>query len=246
MLFPLHAAGDNESCSLPEPCLTFQAVSYQLPPSVLMNQPLPRFELMGRVFFERDPRNVAVELLGAWLWTCLDGELTAGIIVETEAYLAQDDPACHASRGLTRGNQTMFGPPGHAYVYVIHARHCFNVVTQATGVASAVLVRAIEPRIGLERMQLRRGKNGKRDITTGPARLCEALGIDRSLDGVDLLGHAKIGIGFEASSNASASPAIVHEVLTTPRIGVTSAHDSLLRYVCRGNEYVSGPRKGRE
>lgn len=206
-----------------------------------MNQSLPRFDLMGREFFERDPRSVAVELLGAWLWTCLDDHLTAGIIVETEAYLAHDDPACHASRGLTRGNQSMFGPPGHAYVYVIHARHCFNVVTQATGVASAVLVRAIEPRIGLEPMQFRRGKTGKRDISTGPARLCEALAINRSLDGVDLLGGDKIGIGFEASSKAQAI-----DILTTPRIGVTSAHDAPLRFVLRGNEYVSGPRKGRE
>jgi len=167
-----------------------------------------------RAFYDRDVVRVARDLLGLCLVRETDEGLTVGRIVEVEAYLARDDPANHAFRGPTRRNATMFGPPGHAYVYAIHSRWCLNAVTEPPGVPSAVLIRAVEPLRGLDLMRRRRCRRlsgsavlrsqGKsttrtrggwmnaakdttpRDLARGPARLCEAFAIDRALDGWDL------------------------------------------------------------
>ena len=142
-------------------------------------------EPLERAFYDRDPRQVARDLLGTRLVRAVGRQVTAGTIVEVEAYLSCGDSACHASRGRTPRNAAMFGPPGHAYVYSIHARYCLNVVTQAEGIPSAVLIRAVEPLEGLALIGRRRAGAKRLDWTRGPARLCEAMAIDRALDGWD-------------------------------------------------------------
>ncbi len=189
-------------------------------------QPLPR------EFYNRSVTLVAREALGKLLVRKVRNGLGIGRIVETEAYLASTDDACHASIGKNRKNGSMFGPPGHAYVYVIHARHCVNLVTEPEGVPSAVLVRAIEPLTGIERMQRQRGTEVLLNLTRGPARLCEALSIDRELDGWDLTLGSKLWL---ADDSASAPLAIQ----TSPRVGVTSAFDLPLRFYVAGNRFVS-------
>src|SRR5688500_7822104 len=130
---------------------------------------------LARNFYARDPAIVARELLVKRLIRQSAQGLTAGRIVEVEAYLSSRDPACHANRGMTRRNATMFGPAGHAYVYMIHSRWCLNAVTEDVGLGSAVLIRAIEPLEGIELMQARRSTEILSDLARGPARLRQAL-----------------------------------------------------------------------
>jgi len=189
--------------------------------------------VLPRSAFDRDPTTVARELLGALLCRRLpDGTLLVGRITETEAYLANGDTANHAHRGQTRRNRSMFGPPGHAYVYAIHACHCLNVVTEPPGVASAVLIRSIEPISGLETMRRLRRTHNLKVLTTGPGRLCMALAIDRMLDGEDMTRAARLWL-------AAGTPVPDRHVACTPRIGVSSAQDLLLRFVDRTTPYVS-------
>ncbi len=198
-------------------------------------QPLPR------EFYDRHAADVARGLLGKLLVRETAEGAVGGRILETEAYLAADDSACHAARGKTRKNASMFGPPGHAYVYPIHSRYCFNVVTEPEGVASAVLVRAVEPLTGLTLMQTRRGRDVLRDLASGPAKVCEAFAIDRCLDGWDLTLGRQLWIvddGFP--------PAPAGSVGCSPRIGVTSAEHLPLRFYIRSHALVSGPRRLRD
>jgi DNA-3-methyladenine glycosylase len=180
---------------------------------------------------------VAQEVLGKLLVRKEGRRLAVGRIVEAEAYLACGDDACHASKGRNRKNGAMFGPPGHAYVYVIHARHCVNLVTEPEGVPSAVLVRALEPISGLDLMHERRGTEAILDLARGPARLCEALAIDRALDGWDLTRGQKLWL----ADDPAAAP---FEIRTSPRIGVTSAFDLPLRFYVAGNRFVSKLKRG--
>jgi DNA-3-methyladenine glycosylase len=200
-------------------------------------------KVLARKFYNRDPVEVACELLGKWLVRACSGSedgVAAGRIVEVEAYLSRDDAACHANRGRTKRNATMFGPPGHAYVYSIHARFCVNVVTEPAGAASAVLIRALEPVEGLELMKRRRGLEDLRDLARGPARLCEALGIDKDLDGWDLTRGQRLWI-------AEGNPQKVNDenILTTGRIGIREGKTLPLRFFVKDNPYVSKPRYGR-
>ena len=192
---------------------------------------------LPRDFYDRDPIAVARELLGKQLVRVTEAGICSGRIVETEAYLAARDSACHASRGRNKKNATMFGPPGHAYVYVIHARHCLNFVTEAAGRPSAILVRAIEPLEGIEFMRQRRSTERLHDLARGPARLCEALGIDRQIDGLDLTLGRILWVRDDAS--ASVTPP---KILRSRRIGVTSAQGRLLRFYLSENPFVSGRR----
>ena len=174
---------------------------------------------IGRAFYARDPRLVAPGLLGATL-AC--GE-TRGRIIETEAYLAADDPAAHAYRGRTKRTDVLFGPPGHAYVYRTRQHRCLNVVAQEAGVPGCVLIRALEPLAGIEAMRSRRGEVLDARLTDGPGKLCQALAIDMQHYGEDLCGEGAVTI-FAGD----------HEpltVLTTPRIGISRAKDWPLRYV---------------
>jgi DNA-3-methyladenine glycosylase len=146
-------------------------------------------EVLPRRFYRRDPREVAVDLLNKVLVhdDPVAGHL-AGRVVEVEAYMGTDDPGSHAYRGPTRRNATMFGPPGHLYVYFTYGMHwCSNVVCWPPGTAGAVLLRALAPLDGLETIRARRPLARRdRDLCSGPARLTQALGFDRTFDGVDL------------------------------------------------------------
>lgn len=186
-------------------------------------------------FYDRDPKLVARELLGMSLLRKTRGKWIGGQIVETEAYLAQGDAASHSARGKTAGNASMFGPPGTLYVYPIHAKYCLNAVTQSPGTGSAVLIRAIEPVWGLPAMQRQRGTDDLSRLTRGPAMLCQALCVDRSLDFSDLVQSTNVGI-FQSGQTAS-------RVCRTTRIGVTKAQKRKLRFFIDGNWYVSGRRQ---
>src|SRR5262245_18651878 len=190
---------------------------------------------LPRDFYARDPITVARELLGKILVGQSAEGFVSGRIVEAEAYLSSRDPACHAYRGRNRKNPTMFGPAGHAYVYMIHARWCLNAVTEAEGVGSAVLIRAVEPLEGIGLMQQRRGRTELRDLARGPARLCQALGVTKALDGHDLTNEREVWITEDSKQNGQAL-----EILRSRRIGVTSAASRLLRFFIAGNPYVSG------
>jgi DNA-3-methyladenine glycosylase len=180
-----------------------------------------------REFFDRSVHVVARELIGCRLAV---GE-TAGVIVETEAYEASD-PACHAYIGKTARNEVLFGPPGHAYVYLSYGIHSLlNFVTEPEGTASAVLIRALEPTDGIELMRERRGRNDLEGLCSGPGKLAEALGIDLSLNGADLLEPP-----FELSEATRRG-----EIVTSERIGITKAAELPWRYSAAGSRYVSRP-----
>ena len=186
-------------------------------------------------FYDRDPAQVARELLGMSLLRKTRDKWIGGRIVETEAYLANGDAASHSARGKTASNAAMFGPPGTLYVYPIHAKYCLNAVTQAPGVGSAVLIRAIEPLWGLSAMQRRRGTDQLSRLTRGPAMLCQALDVDRSLNLSDLFHSPSVGI-FQSGQTAT-------RLCQTVRIGVTKAQKRKLRFFIDGNWYVSGRRQ---
>ncbi len=197
-------------------------------------------KILSREFFARPVASVARGLLGKRLVSTIDDKLTGGIIVETEAYLPHHDTASHAALGETSKNQSMFGNPGLAYVYAIHARWCFNTVSQAADQGSAVLIRALQPVDGISTMVIRRQIDRPINLCRGPARLCEALGIDKAMDGHDLTSGQTLWI------DDSGSQAITNkQIKRTPRIGVTSAKHLKLRFVLAGNRFASGPRKMR-
>jgi DNA-3-methyladenine glycosylase len=182
-----------------------------------------------------ETRALAQALLGCILVRKTDEGLTAGRIVETEAYLP-GDPACHAYGGRSRRNATLFGPPHHAYVYQIYGTSfCFNLSSEVDGEGAGVLVRALEPIEGLELMRRRRASQAERDLCRGPGRLCRALAIDRSLDGIDLLNHPALWL---AQSNGARIRA-----QRSRRIGVTRAAERRLRFYAAGSPYVSGPAR---
>lgn len=142
---------------------------------------------LGREFFARDTLEVARDLLGRRLVRIIDGKRVSGRIVETEGYVGEQDEASHAHPGPTSRNAPMYGPPGHAYVYLIYGMyHCFNVVTEERGYPAAVLIRALEPVEGLDAMREQRGGRPEHQLTSGPGRLCQALAIDLEFDGADL------------------------------------------------------------
>jgi len=189
-------------------------------------------------FYDRPTELVARELLGAVLECTTTDGVAAGRIVETEAYLGPDDPACHAVAGRTERTWHLHGPPGIAYVYFIYGAHwCFNAVTREEGHGSAVLVRAVEPVSGLPLMRARRSAARREvDVTNGPGKLCQALGIDRSLDGLPLTKRPLRILEGPLVDDAA--------VEVTARIGITQAADWPLRWLVRGNPYVSAGRPG--
>src|SRR4029079_6772451 len=144
--------------------------------------------ILDRAFYDRDTESVARDLLGAVLVCRTDEGTASGIIVETEAYIGEEDPACHAAAGRTRRTEPLYGRPGVSYVYFIYGVHwCFNAVTRAEGLPSAVLIRALEPLQGIELMRQRRGPRiNDVNLTNGPGKLCAALGIDGRMNGVSL------------------------------------------------------------
>jgi DNA-3-methyladenine glycosylase len=190
--------------------------------------------ILPRAFYERHTVEVARDLLGKVL---VHGPV-AGIIVETEAYLGGDDLASHSARGITDRTRVIFGPPGHAYVYFIYGMYeCLNIVAEPAGKPGCVLIRALEPVAGLEVMQKRRPAAKKpHDLASGPGKLTLAMGITRAHNGADLTRGALV-------VRAPVEPQRV-EIEVTPRIGIRHCADWPLRFVVRGNQYVSGERGG--
>jgi DNA-3-methyladenine glycosylase len=180
---------------------------------------------LGREFFERSVHLVAPDLIGATL--LFDG--AGGVIVEVEVY-DHEDPAAHGFRGETPRNRSMFGPPGHAYVYRSYGIHwCLNFVCEDVGVASAVLIRALEPTHDLGRMRSRRGLDNDRLLAAGPGRLTQALRITAEHDGLPLDRNP-----FDLRARETEP-----EIVTGPRIGITKAADKPWRYGLKGSRYLS-------
>ena len=187
-------------------------------------------------FYRRSTLTVARELLGKRLVRVVDGQRLSGLIVEVEAYIGEDDAACHAACGRTPRNEAMYGPSGHAYVYFIYGmHHCLNVVTEETGFPAAVLIRDLEPLEGLDIMRRYRSGKPDRELTNGPAKLCQALAIEMGFNGVDLCTGEVLFIE-EGQMVAQ------EEVGTSPRIGIKANELAMSvpwRFYLQGNAFVS-------
>lgn len=195
--------------------------------------PLPRF------FYNRPTLLVASELLGAYLVHRLENrQQLIGKIVETEAYIGEDDPACHAARGKTNRTAIMYGLPGYAYIYFIYGMYyCLNAVTEREGFPAAVLIRAVEPVEGIETIRGFRHHVNPRQLTNGPGKLCQAFKLDKTLNGADLCDD-KLFI-------TAAIPPAEQEIITTPRIGIRKGQEHHWRFFIKGNPFVSYPQNER-
>ena len=199
---------------------------------------------MGKLTYSfyqnNDVLDLAVQLLGKQLFTCINGEITGGTIVETEAYNGVEDKASHAYGGrYTNRTQTMYEPGGVSYVYLCYGiHHLFNVVTGPQATPHAVLIRGLEPVAGIDTMLKRRNMTAvKPNLTAGPGALAKAMGIDRALNAKDLLGEE---IWIE-DNGITIDP---QDIVAGPRIGVAYAQDHALlpwRFYVKGNKFVSKP-----
>jgi DNA-3-methyladenine glycosylase len=223
--------------------------------------PARRGRLVGATFFARSTLELARRLLGMRLVRSLDGERSTGLIVETEAYVGEEDLACHAAAGRTARNAVMYGPAGHAYVYFVYGmHHCLNVVSERPHFPAAILIRALEPESGLRAMAKRRGldvaledelgelseralaaarsRPGRvlRALCAGPGRLCQALAIDRTLNGASFRGDE-----LALEHGTSLGP-----IITTPRVGVDYAgpwRKKAWRFMVADSPWVSRRRE---
>lgn len=186
--------------------------------------------ILKRAFYDRRTVDVARDLLGKVL---VHGP-TAGMIVETEAYLGEDDLASHSARGVTERTRVIFGPPGRAYVYFIYGMYeCLNLIAEANGKPGCVLIRALEPVAGIDVMRERRPAARKvESLASGPGKLTLAMGITRALNGADVTRGTLV-----VRESVEPSP---FEVVVTPRIGITKCADLPLRFLIGGNRFVSG------
>jgi DNA-3-methyladenine glycosylase len=203
--------------------------------------------LLKAEFFDRDPRRVARALLGKVLIRKTPRGIVAGRIVETEAYLGENDAAAHSAAGQTARNAVLFGPPGHAYVYFIYGSHyCLNVSCLPSGTAGGVLFRALEPLAGVQQMAEARGiaiaKPSDLDnisflkkLSSGPGRMSEAFKVTRERD------NAKSLVSSRSDLRLVNDGYRVRGVTVTPRIGIVKSAEQPLRYFIAGNSFVSGP-----
>ncbi|HZV35017.1 MAG TPA: DNA-3-methyladenine glycosylase [Verrucomicrobiae bacterium] len=204
----------------------------QYKPKAKLFRPLPR------AFFEPSAEIVAAKLPGHLLIRNTPQGPCGGMIVETEAYIT-GDPAAHSFRGQTKRNRAMWGPAGYSYVYFIYGNHwCFNVVCCPPGIGEAVLIRAIEPTVGLEIMRARRQVANVRDLTSGPGKLCAAMDIDRRLDDVDLC-DTQSPVFVAENPQLEAALKKFGPMVTTTRIGITQAATLPFRFYLAGSEFVS-------
>ena len=189
---------------------------------------------LPRSFYSRKTITVAKELLGKIIVRRIGKTLLSGIIVETEAYLF-DDPASHSFRGMTERNNVMFGEPGHLYVYFTYGMHyCANVVTNEEGIGEAVLIRAVEPVDGIRKMTALRSTKRPvptEQLTNGPAKFAQAFGLSKEHSGMDLTSGDIVIAEGEPIPRAG--------IVTTTRIGISSAKEELRRFYRKGNPWVS-------
>lgn len=187
-------------------------------------------------FLDEDATSVARKLLGCYLEREFDTHTARVMIVETESY-DQYDAASHSFSGRTPRTDVMFGPSGHLYVYFTYGMHyCCNVVTGAEGEGAAVLIRGVMPIAGGEHLEMRRGKTGP-EALNGPAKLCQALDIDRRFNGHNLrAAPLRLIVGDRVAAR---------DIVSSPRIGISKERDALRRFYLRENPYVSGYSRGR-
>lgn len=186
---------------------------------------------LGRGFYCQPTLRVAKELLGKYLVVNRRGKRLSGRIVEVEAYRGPYDPASHAYRGMTPRNRIMFGEAGHAYVYFTYGMYyCLNVITERKGFPAGVLIRALEPSEGIEIMKKRRRKEKLEELTSGPGKLCQAMGIDKSLYGADLTGKT---IYVEDRGEKEG------RIVSAHRIGIDEGKEKKWRFYLKDNRFVS-------
>lgn len=200
------------------------------------------FDQFNRKFYEASASVVAPELLGHYLLRRIDGKWCGGVIAETEAYI-KNDPACHAYIGgkvlHTPRVKVLWGRPGHAYVYVIYGMyHCFNVACCPEGMAEAVLVRAVIPTHGLEMMEQNRVVSQPRQLANGPGKLCQAMSMDRELDGADLC-DLNSEVIITKNPERESMVAGLGSIAIGPRIGLKVAADWPLRFGLKDSEFLS-------
>ena len=218
------------------------SVSRRKNPSIAAQTDVRKAALLSRKFFNRDPREVAPQVLGKLIVRNQGRSLLVGRIVEVEVYLGANDAAAHAAAGRTARNDVLFGPPGHAYVYFIYGMHyCLNISCMPEGEAGSLLIRALEPVDGIAEMAKARGvedadltqQRDLRKLLSGPGKLCEALGITRPRDnGKDLLSP-------DSDLQVRDDGAPQSQVRVTSRIGITKSAEMPLRYLVRDNPFVS-------
>lgn len=191
--------------------------------------------ILDREFYERDTLTVAQELIGKVLERKTDSHLLTGRIVETEAYTGASDPASHAYRGVTQRNSVMFGKGGVAYVYLAYGSNwCFNATTERSGKAGAVLIRALQPIRGEDRMRKNRGEPIRlTSLTNGPGKLCQAMEITHELHGTDLTLSGPLNLLDDYNHHTS------YEVQSSKRVGITKASERPWRFFVKDNPYVS-------
>ena len=189
-------------------------------------------------FFERQPALVAPELLGCVVRSVVDGVAAAGVIVETEAYLGADDPGSHAAtRGITKRNATMYGPPGTAYVYFTYGNHfMLNLVCDVEGIAGGVLLRALRPVEGIDAMTARRHGRPLHELANGPGKLAAALGVDLTDNGTTL-GTGRLAVYYGERPSPGG-------VAVSGRVGLSAGHELDLRFFLKDNPFVSRGRTG--
>ncbi len=192
----------------------------------------PGYSPLPLEFYQRDTLELVPKILGKILVRKIRGQVLAGRIVEIEAYVGSD-PASHAARGMTERNKVMYEDGGVAYVYFTYGMHfCFNIVTGKRGFPEAFLVRALEPVCGIEEMKKGRGTDVIRNLTNGPAKLCQAMDIDRKLNGVRLNGDRL----FIADDGFTVPK---EEIESSTRIGIRVGTELEWRFFLKGNEFVS-------
>ena len=186
---------------------------------------------LPKEFYLQKCATVAKKLLGKTLVRMQNDYIYSGIIVETEAYPGKNDPASHTYKGKTKRNEAMFIRGGTAYVYFTYGNHyCFNVVTEAEGIGSAVLIRAVEPVLGIEKMKKNRSVNDIFKLTNGPGKLAKAFKIDKKLNGADL--SRNVIFIMEGNTN-------YNKILSSRRIGITKNTKKNLRFYLEANPFVS-------
>ncbi len=191
--------------------------------------------ILPKTFYALETTKMARALLGTCLVHDTPQGVIAGRIVETEAYLFKNDPACHASRGKTMRNAVMFGPSGHAYIYQIYGMHlCFNVVTAQEGVGEAVLIRALEPLDGVPLMERRRGTDVLMNLCSGPGKLVQALGLSREQNGHPLSSGALTIRSAESYGGCGA-----FKIVVSKRIGIVAGAELPLRFCMKESRFLS-------
>lgn len=186
-------------------------------------------EQIKKDFFLQPTIEVAKKLIGCIIVRKIGSKIISGRIVETEAYLS-DDPACHGYYKKTKRNEPMFGPPGYTYIYQVHTSFCLNFITAPVNVPEAILIRALQPVEGIEAMKTNRAVTNIKDICSGPGKLCKALGITTDLNRYNITRGKMLYV--------LPSDELI-EIVERPRIGISVAKESLLRFYEKGNIFIS-------